>query len=50
MLWWVNMILHTFGWAITVKIEDGVITDCYPARVKTHKGGLNNGRRFTNNI
>ena len=22
-LWWVNMILHTFGWAITVKMEDG---------------------------
>ena len=22
MLWWINMILHTFGWAITVEIED----------------------------
>lgn len=35
MLWWVNMILHTFGWAITVDIEDdGTISDAYPVRVK----------------
>lgn len=33
-LWWINMILHTFGWAITVKMKDGKIIDCYPARVK----------------
>ena len=33
-LWWVNMILHTFGWAITVKMEDGKVIDAYPARVK----------------
>lgn len=35
MLWWVNMILHTFGWSIIVNIgDDGYIKDCYPARVK----------------
>lgn len=35
MLWWINMILHTFGWAITVEIEDdGSISNAYPARVK----------------
>jgi hypothetical protein len=35
MLWWINMILHTFGWSIVVNIEDnGEIRDCYPARVK----------------
>lgn len=35
MLWWINMILHTFGWAITVEIEDdGSISGAYPARVK----------------
>lgn len=29
------MILHTFGWAIAVEIEDdGTISDAYPARVK----------------
>ena len=35
-LWWINMILHTFGWAIVVNIDDatGEITECYPARVK----------------
>lgn len=34
LLWWINMILHTFGWAITVELKDGKIIDCYPARVK----------------
>ena len=35
LLWWVNMILHTFGWAIVVDINDnGEIAEAYPARVK----------------
>lgn len=34
MLWWINMILRTFGWAITVEIDDGQIINAYPARVK----------------
>jgi hypothetical protein len=35
LLWWINMILHTFGWAIVVEINDGnEITAAYPARVK----------------
>lgn len=34
MFWFVNMILHTFGWALTYQIEDGKILKCYPARVK----------------
>lgn len=35
LLWWVNMILHTFGWAIVIDIEeDGTISKAYPARVK----------------
>lgn len=34
-LWWVNMILHTFGWAIVVDVEDdGRISRAYPARVR----------------
>lgn len=33
-LWWINMILHTFGWAICVYIDDEKIVDVYPARVK----------------
>ena len=35
LLWWVNMILHTFGWAIVLEFNDnGDITEVYPARVK----------------
>lgn len=35
LLWWINMILHTFGWAIVVEVEeDGSIMNAYPARVK----------------
>lgn len=33
--WFCAKCLHTFGWAITVDIEDdGTISDAYPARVK----------------
>ncbi len=35
LLWWVNRLLHTFGWAICYKVNDaGEISDVYPARVK----------------
>ena len=34
MLWWINMILHTFGWAIVTEIHDDKIINAYPARVK----------------
>jgi hypothetical protein len=35
LLWWINRILHTFGWAIVFLVEDnGDISDVYPARVK----------------
>jgi hypothetical protein len=34
-LWWGNMILHTFGWAITFNYDEkGNLTEVYPARVK----------------
>lgn len=34
LLWWINRILHTFGWAIVlVKEDDGTISDAYPAKV-----------------
>lgn len=33
-LWFVNQILHVFGWAIVVNIESEHITEVYPARVK----------------
>lgn len=35
MLWWVNRLIHTFGWAIVFDTdENGAISDVYPARVK----------------
>lgn len=35
LLWWINRILHTFGWAIVLDVdEDGTINNAYPARVK----------------
>lgn len=34
LLWFVNVIIHVFGWAIVVEVEDGKIIDSYPARVK----------------
>lgn len=35
LLWWINMILHTFGWAIVVEQdkETKEIIQAYPARV-----------------
>jgi hypothetical protein len=36
LLWWINMILHTFGWAIFIEIdkETKKITSMYPKRCK----------------
>lgn len=35
LLCWINMILHTFGWAIVFEISKrGKIINVYPARVK----------------
>ena len=35
LLWWINMILHTFGWAITYEFDkEGELSNVYPARVK----------------
>ena len=44
MLWWINMILHTFGLAIVLDMEDGEVKEAYPARVKFR------GFREKNNI
>lgn len=33
LLWFTNMILHTFGWSIVVEKEEGKIIDVFPARV-----------------
>jgi hypothetical protein len=36
LLWWVNHILHLFGWALVYECEKdtGVITNVYPARCR----------------
>ena len=34
LLWFINTILHAFGWAIVVEMDKGEIIRCYPARVK----------------
>lgn len=34
LLWWINMILHTFGWSIAVEIEDNKPVAAYPVRTK----------------
>lgn len=34
-LWFVNMILHAFGWSIVVELDNsGKVCNAYPARVK----------------
>lgn len=35
LLWWINSILHMFGWALVYNLdENGVLKEVYPARVK----------------
>lgn len=34
MLWFINSILHLFGYAIVYEFENGEIKDVFPARVK----------------
>ena len=43
MLWWINMILHTMGWAIVYEFDkEGNISEVYPARVKFRGFGEQN--------
>lgn len=47
LLWWINMILHTFGWAIVANINDRKeIINVYPARVKFRGFGEKKYRRL----
>ena len=35
LFWFINSILHAFGWAIVVSLnEKNEVIDCYPARVR----------------
>ncbi len=42
LLWWINMILHTLGWAIVTDVEENKIVRAYPARVKFRGFGEKN--------
>ena len=44
-LWWINMILHTFGWAIVTEVEDDKVVKVYPARVKFRGFGEKNNTK-----
>lgn len=33
-LWWINMILHTMGWAIVYELDEEGNIEVYPARVR----------------
>lgn len=33
LLWWVNTMLHMFGWSIVCEVEGDKVIDVYPARV-----------------
>lgn len=35
LFWWINSILHTFGWALVYEVgDDDTMLNIYPARVK----------------
>jgi hypothetical protein len=34
LLWFTNTILHVFGWAIVIDVNDNKVVSAYPARVK----------------
>lgn len=36
LLWFMNTILHAFGWAIVVEVERGEITGAYPERERKY--------------
>ena len=34
LLWLINSLLHLFGWAICLEVNEGVVTDVFSVRVK----------------
>ena len=51
LLFFVNQILHAFGWAITVEMgEDGKVIGAYPARTKFRGFGQDSIERGYKNI
>ena len=55
LLWWMNRMLHLFGWAIVIEIDDnGEIIGAYPAQCKfrgfDEKGESQGFSKLTNHI
>lgn len=50
MLWWINMILHTFGLAIVFDMDGEEVKDVYPARVKYRGFGEKNNTEGYMNV
>lgn len=55
LLWWVNRMLHLFGWAIVVELDDvGEVSACYPTRCSfrgfTSEYEARGFRRLTNHL
>ena len=34
LVWWINRILHMFGWAIVLSVDGDKVVEAYPARCK----------------
>lgn len=34
LLFYINQVLHAFGWAIVLVVDDNVVLQSYPARIK----------------
>lgn len=34
LLWFINTILHAFGWSIVMELDNDSVVKCYPARVR----------------
>jgi hypothetical protein len=50
LLWWINQMLHMFGWAICVEMEDGKVVEAYPARVKFRGFNEDNNTKGYQNV
>ena len=51
LLWFVNNLLHVFGWAIIVELDDsGELSSCYPARVAFRGFSSNSNEKGYQNV
>lgn len=54
LLWWINTMLHTFGWALVLEVDGVEIKNVYPARVKfrgfSEKSNTNGYKKLTKHL